>query len=238
MRKGCLSYPYDRAIADHSRVALNPDDADAYFNRGDAYRCKGEYALSIEDFTKATERKLEHRVRRYTIAIELKHDFAEAYGNRGVAYLNKDDSDHAIEDFTKAIELNLSDVNPYNYRGRLYFNKGEYSLAIKDCTKAIELNPGDVAYYKQIEADPTIEYDDPVIDLKWAYGRSHLYRGMARLHLGEWGGAKSNLIIAKKLGENIVAMFRYNYESISDFNQKHGVQLPDDLAELLIPPQA
>ena len=247
---------YDFAIGSYRRaIALKPDYAEAYNNRGEAYRSKGELDDAIVDYNMAIKLKpnyaeaydnrgalylgkdkFDRAIKDYTKAIELNSNNADVYNRRGVAHMKKDDSDLAIEDFTKAIELNPGDVNPYKNRGNVYFGKGKYNLAIKDYTKVIELSPGDVDYYNQIDADPTIEGDDPVIYLKWAYTHSHIYRCMARLYLGEWEGAKSDLIIAKAMGEDIAAAFRHNYESISDFNQKHGVQLPDDLVEILTPP--
>ena len=77
--------------------------------------------------------------------------------------------------------------------------------------------------------------DDPVIDQKWAYSLPHLYRGMARLYLGEWEGAKSDLVIAKEMRENIIALFNEAYESVSDFEGKHDIQLPPDITAMLTP---
>ena len=57
---------YDKAIA------LKPDNADAYINRGRAYGKKGDNDRAIVDYTKA---------------IELTNDYAVAYKNRGLAKL-------------------------------------------------------------------------------------------------------------------------------------------------------
>jgi tetratricopeptide (TPR) repeat protein len=46
----------DRAIADFDKaIQLQPDFADAYFNRGLAYYYKGEYDCAIADFKKVLE---------------------------------------------------------------------------------------------------------------------------------------------------------------------------------------
>ncbi|MFA9476192.1 MAG: tetratricopeptide repeat protein, partial [Filomicrobium sp.] len=74
-----------RIIADYTKtVALDPNDAAAYTNRGNSYDDKGEYALAIADFDKA---------------IALNPNDANAYYNRGNAYDDKGEYDLAIADF-------------------------------------------------------------------------------------------------------------------------------------------
>lgn len=78
-----------KAIADYTEaIRLNPEFADACFNRGNAYYGKGQYDDAIAD---------------YTEAIRLNPKFAEAYYNRGNAYEAK-----AEADFTKAEEHPLA----------------------------------------------------------------------------------------------------------------------------------
>ena len=48
--------------------------------------------------------------------------------------------------------------------------------------------------------------------------------------------AKADLITAKDMGTDIVASFRKDYESVADFEQETGIQLPEDIAEMLTPP--
>lgn len=45
---------YDLAIEDYDTVIeMNPDNVDAYYNRGAAYYHKGDYDRAIKDYTKA-----------------------------------------------------------------------------------------------------------------------------------------------------------------------------------------
>ena len=53
------------------------------------------------------------------------------------------------------------------------------------------------------------------------------------MHLSEWGKARANLIAAKEMGADIVASFRNDYESVADFEQKTGLEVPKDIAEML-----
>ncbi|MFC1987647.1 tetratricopeptide repeat protein [Chloroflexota bacterium] len=156
-------------------IVINPNDAEAYNNRGVTYLEKGEYDRALTDFNKA---------------IKLDPNYALAYYNRGDAYsckedldsaladftkankldpslltntthlaieyvqraqinYKKGDKDGAIADFTKAIELGHNDGWTYRYRARVYNDIGEYDLALVDCNKAIELGSGFWAYYER-----------------------------------------------------------------------------------------
>jgi len=70
---------------------LNPEYAEAYYNRGVAYGESGKVEEAIADYTKA---------------VELNPESAEAYYNRGIAYGKSGKVEEAIADYTKAIELN------------------------------------------------------------------------------------------------------------------------------------
>ena len=75
---------YDDAIADFDKaIALDPNDAAAYGNRGNAYYSKGEVDRAIADYTKV---------------IALNPNDAKAYYNRGNAYDDKGEVDRAIAD--------------------------------------------------------------------------------------------------------------------------------------------
>lgn len=53
------------------------------------------------------------------------------------------------------------------------------------------------------------------------------------MHLREWEKAKADLRTAKDMGIDIVAAFHNDYESVADFEAKHGVEVPEDIAALL-----
>ena len=59
---------------------------------------------------------------------------------------------------------------------------------------------------------------------------------MALLHLQDWEKVKADLTIARNMGENIITLFHDSYSSIEDFEQKHNVKLPEDIAAMLTPP--
>jgi tetratricopeptide (TPR) repeat protein len=99
--------------------------AEAFGNRGLAYRLKGEYDRAIQD---------------YSQAIKLDAKSAAAYNNRGVAYDNKGDYDHAIQDYDQAIKLRPSAEAHFN-RGNAYLGKGQHDHAIDDYNQALKFKP-------------------------------------------------------------------------------------------------
>lgn len=217
----------DLAIKDFNKaIELKRDYAKAYNNRGAVYRAKGENDRAIEDCSEAikldpyyadpynnrgaayrNKGKVNLAIEDYDKAIELNPYFFVAYYNRGIAYQEKRDFDLANEDYNKAIELIPKHAHPYINRGNTYLLKGDSENAIKDYNKAIELNPElPVAYYN---------------------------RGEAWLNQKEWVKAKTDLITAKDMGLDIVAVFRNGYKNVEAFEDKHKVKLPADIVSLV-----
>ena len=251
----------EKAIKHYGKaIELNPNFAEAYNNRGNAYSDKDELNRAIQDFDKAIDlkpdiaeayynlgvaygNKGEHdrAIQDYNEAIERKPDYAKAYYNRGVAYGNKGEFDQAIQDYTKAIELNPNDAEAYNNRGIAYGKKGNFEQAIQDFNKAIELKPDfaeayynrGIAYRIKGNFEQAIQDFNEAIELKPDYAKAYFNRGCTWLHLGEWEKAKADLTTAKNMGVDIVVMFRLQYGSVADFERKYDLELPEDIADML-----
>jgi tetratricopeptide (TPR) repeat protein len=99
--------------------------AEAFDNRGVAYRLKGDYDHAIAD---------------YSQAIKLNAKFAAAFVNRGVVYDKKGEFDRAIQDYDQAIKLKPTAEAHFN-RGNAYLGKSQYASAIDDYNQAIKLKP-------------------------------------------------------------------------------------------------
>jgi tetratricopeptide (TPR) repeat protein len=97
--------------------------AEAFNNRGLAYRTKGEIDRAIQD---------------YGEAIKLNGKLASLYNNRGVAYDHKGEFDRAIQDYDQAIKLKPSPEVYFN-RGNAYLAKAQYDHAIDDYNQATKL---------------------------------------------------------------------------------------------------
>ena len=147
---------YDGAIADYTQaIRLDPNNANAYGNRGIAYGEKGDYDRAIAD---------------YNQAIRLDPNDPAAYYNRGIAYRRNGDYDRAIADYTQAIRLDPNDPAAYYFRGAAYNRKGDYDHAIADYTEVIRLDPNEAGgYYNRGTAySRKGDYDRAIADFEAA----------------------------------------------------------------------
>ena len=133
-----------------------------------------------------------------------------AYYSRGVAYGEKGEVEQAIKDYNDTLRLNPNSADAYNNRGYRFHQKEDFNSALKDYDRAINIKSDNVLFYNN--------------------------RAMILLHLKKWEKAKEDLTIAKNMGENIIVLFHNSYSSIEDFEQKHNVKLPEDIAAMLTPP--
>src|SRR5262249_35076918 len=127
----CKGDDPDRSIAACTRIIQGRGEtaqrlANAHYNRGVAYKDKGDLDRAIADFTEA---------------IRLNPRHVMALGNRGAAYSAKDDNDRAIADFNEAIRLDPNFADAYFNRGITYQDKGDLDRAIADYSEVIRLNP-------------------------------------------------------------------------------------------------
>ena len=104
--------------------SLDPNDADAYYDRGVDYYNLGELRRAIED---------------YDTAINLDPNYADAYYGRGVAYYDLGELRRAIEDYDTAINLDPNYADAYYGRGLAYGQLGRVDEAIADLARASEL---------------------------------------------------------------------------------------------------
>jgi len=143
---------YDDAIEAYtSAIALDPNYAAAYNNRGAVY-AKNSLIKALLDKNKNpriadvyknnADEDYDRAIEDYNKAIALDPNYALAYARRGSAYDNKGQYDRAIEDYNKAIALDPNYAAAYNNRGLAYYKKGNMGRAISDFQKACDM--GDV----------------------------------------------------------------------------------------------
>jgi Zn-dependent protease len=105
--------------------------ATAYYNRGEAYRRRGEQGAAIDDCDQA---------------IRLKPDFAPGFACRGNAYSDQRDFDRAIADLDEAIRLEGENAVYRGDRGMAFHHKGDFDRAIADYGEAIRLDTDEPMY--------------------------------------------------------------------------------------------
>jgi tetratricopeptide (TPR) repeat protein len=103
----------------------DPEDPNAYNNRGIAAAREGGYETALALFTRAFQRD---------------PVFAEAYFNRGLVSIAIGLLGQGISDFSKVVEIKPGHAEGYRKRGSLYFAMGQYDEAIADFAKIIELD--------------------------------------------------------------------------------------------------
>ena len=213
----------DAAIEDWTKVIeLCPTYVDAYGSRGWAYCHKGDLKHAVSDFKKVLELQPNASYPCSTLGeiylAQEKWNEAKNYltkaKNKGEDIIKSLHNDYkSLADFAgkNGIQLpeNIKNIyaERYVYSGRICHFRGTFEAAVQNFNKAIELNP----------------------ELAEAY----INRGETRLHEKKWEKAKADLITAKDMGIDIVAVFHNDYGSVEDFEAKHGVKVPEDIAALL-----
>ena len=203
---------YKGAIKAYDRViGIDPDSADAYYNRGVAKVRLKEFQEAIKDFDKA---------------IDLKPGDIFCYLNRGVAKDQRKEFREAIKDFDKAIEIDHK--YPYSYvnRGIAKAKLGEHEEAVADFDKAIDLKPDDAAFYfnrgianaKLGEHEEAVADFDKAIDLKPDDAESYSNRGKSNKELGNTKQSEEDFAKAEKLRRK--TMSRIPPEKLQDIKNR------------------
>ena len=151
-------------------IQLNPRDAMAYSERGDAYYMLEEYERAILD---------------YSYALSLDSKCIPAYSNRGLAYSHIEEYKRAIADFTRAMELDANEVSTYYNRGNAYALLEDYVRAIADYDSVLRrderhayayYNRGN-AYARRKDFEQAIADYSQAIALDAAYLMAYCNRG-------------------------------------------------------------
>ena len=188
-------------------IELNPADAVAYYNRGNA-----KHDLD----------RLEEAIADYDRAIELNPANAVAYTNRGGAKAGLGRREEAIADYDRAIELNPANAVAYTNRGGAKHDLDRLEEAIADYDRAIELNPANAAAYYTNRGNAKAGLDrleeaiadyDRAIELNPANAAPYTNRGRMKQRLGRINEARADyqkaLALAQEAGdENLVAMVK------------------------------
>jgi len=106
---------------------LKPDYMEAFFDRANAYREKGDYEHSIQDYDRA---------------IYLEPNDADAFSMRcwTRAVFNKE-LESALADCDESLQLRPAHADTLTRRGFVHFRMAQYDRAIADCSASHERDP-------------------------------------------------------------------------------------------------
>lgn len=207
------------AIEDYTQaIKINPNYAEAYYNRGIVYDELGDKKTAIQD---------------YNQAIKIKPNDADAYYNRGIAQSDLGDKKSAIEDYSQAIRVNSNYANAYYNRGIAQSDLGDKKAAIQDYTQAIRIDPKYTnAYYNRGIAQSdlgnrkaAIEDYSQAIKINPKYANAYINRGLVQSELGDNKAAFDDYTQAIKITPNdAIAYYNRGIAQSSLGNKKAAIE--------------
>ncbi|HEX8597949.1 MAG TPA: tetratricopeptide repeat protein [Chloroflexia bacterium] len=192
---------YDRAIEEFDQaIEIDPDYADAYFERGNAYLDKGEYDPALADYNRV---------------LQIDTEYANAYYNRGWVFGLRKDWESAIAEYSKYLALEPNDIDAYLERGKAFYNDNQGHYAVKDFSQAIRLD-GDNGYtyrlrgfsYFMLKSDAEAMSDfNTAIRLDPEDVYAHRGRGFVHMRGGEYDKAVDDCSVALKVNQDDALMY-------------------------------
>lgn len=174
-------------------LSLDPNDAQAYYNRG---------------ILAAHQETADHGLLDFTKAIQLKPDFTKAYFRRGMVYHKQGEYKLALKDFDQVLKYNPQAHQALSAQGYTYSQLGNHKAALQAYGKALELYPKDLVThirrgYVQLE---TGNYEAAIVDFTVVaeqpstyQGHGYNNRGNAKRLTGDYTGALEDLVQAQAL---------------------------------------
>ena len=216
------------ALAELNRAAdMDPELADTFANRGDAFSQLARFNEALGDYDRALALDPKYarahlgrglvlaRLHRpgealgeYDAAVKLNPKLAEAYALRGEARLVAGQTKKALADLDKAVGLNAHDALARKVRGDAYRNLGRFSEAVAEYDAALALDPGlaaavyaarGVAHLKSGSFEQAVEDYDRAIAEDPDYAPAYVNRGDAHGSLKQLEAAAADYTKALEL---------------------------------------
>ena len=185
-------------------IELDPDDAEAYFGMGEAFRRRGDFAEAERHFMRAFKIDPGHQdamfnlgavyiqQERYADAIEINTRLADdptflrpqrALVNRGWAHYKSDDLERARDDFEEALAGNGADSHSHLNLGIVLYAQGITLDAMLHFERVLQ----------QIEKRPNAIYGGLA-------AQAHFHLAQAHVKLGQRAKAIAQLRLASEQG--------------------------------------
>ena len=150
-------------------LAIKPDFAEAYNNKGNTLIKQDKLDESIEAFTKALEikpefaeaynnmgnalqkqGKLHKSIEAFTKALAIKPGYAEAFYNMGNALQEQGKLEKAIKAYNEVLAIKPNYADAYNNMGNALKDQGKLEEAIEAHNKALAIKPNNAKAYNNI----------------------------------------------------------------------------------------
>ena len=205
----------------------NPNNYDAYYNRGLAYELIDDRKSAIESYQYAAKLNTNdgdvfnnlglslYKTGKYIEALEvfnraaqLKPDNANIFNNRGNVKSRLMDLKGALEDISKAIQINPNLADAYSNRGIVKTALNDYIGAMDDYSKTISIDPNNAIAHNNRAGviARTGDYKSAILDwdnairLNPQYANAFNNRGLAKYFVNDKNGACSDWNMALSLG--------------------------------------
>ena len=124
-------HPDDALNSFNRAIQVDGANASAYFNRGNAYRKKGEFKKSYDD---------------YSLSLKLSPKSVNVLDSRATLSLQLENYQLAAEDYTLIFGIAPEEKQPQMYHNRAdaYVGLGQYDKALQDYGVALKVNPKDI----------------------------------------------------------------------------------------------
>jgi tetratricopeptide (TPR) repeat protein len=141
-------------------LEINPANASAEYNLGDAFRESGKADEAITHYRKALQIKpdlveahfnlavsffqlgrMDEAIAQYRKVVEIKPDYAQAHNNLAVYLARQGRMDEAIQHFQKAVEIKPDFAEAQFNLASSYFLVGQMDKAILNFQKMLEIQP-------------------------------------------------------------------------------------------------
>jgi len=153
-------------------IAVNPNSASAYSNRGNALSALKQYQAAVAS---------------YDQAIVIKPDYADAYFNRGKALYELKQYQAAIASYDQAIAIKPDNADAYCDRGAALNELKRHQAAIASYNKAISIAPNHAkafcncgaAWYELDQHQTALECYNRAVAIEPDYADAYSNRGAA-----------------------------------------------------------
>src|SRR5665647_3862506 len=215
----------------NTAIAVNPNSASAYSNRGNALGALKQYQAAVAS---------------YDQAIAIKPDHVNAYFNRGKALYELKQYQDAIASFDQAIAIKPDHADAYCDRGVAMSDLKQYQAAIASYDKAIAIQPNHakaycncgVAWYELKQHRIAIDCYEKAVNIAPSYADAYFNRGVVLNELKQYKAAIESYDIAVAIEPDNAVAYAYCGIALREFYQHQAAIDSFDKAIALKPDYA